>query len=134
MRSPSGDALDDSRRALVGVALIAAILSLFVNVVIASSISVWVLSLHLAERRLLMAILYAGQFVRELCSLGGHLVVVMDVLMVAMIGVWSDDKSKLDWMSVYEDERPEMTKKSSRSGVFLGSVGQYVGDPVDSTE
>jgi len=134
MRSPSGDALDDSRRALVGVALIAAILSVFVNVVIASSISVWVLSLHLAERRLLMSILYAGQFVRELCSLGGHLVVVMDVLMVAMIGVWSDDKSKLDWMSVYEDERPEMTKKSSRSGVFLGSVGQYVGDPVDSME
>ena len=93
MRSPSGDALDGSRKALVGVALRAASWSVFVNVVIASSISVWFLSLHLSVRRLLISILYAGQFVRELWSLGGRFVVVMDVLMVAMIGVWSDDKS-----------------------------------------
>jgi hypothetical protein len=34
-------------------------------------------------------------------------------------------------MSVYPVEMPLVTKKSSRSGVLLPSVGQYVGDPVD---
>ena len=36
--------------------------------------------------------------------------------------------------SAYDDEIPLVTKKSSRSGVLLPSVGQYVGVPVDRYE
>ena len=48
------------------------------------------------------------------------------------MGEWSDDRSQLGWISAYEVDSPEMMKKSSRSGILCGSVGQYVGVPVDS--
>jgi hypothetical protein len=37
-------------------------------------------------------------------------------------------------MSVYAGEIPFVTKKSSRSGIFAGSVGQYVGVPLEIYE
>jgi hypothetical protein len=57
-----------------------------------------------------------------------------EVMRVVMIGVWSDDKSQLGCVSECEGENPEIMKKSSRSGIFLVSVGQYVGVPVVRTE
>jgi hypothetical protein len=37
-------------------------------------------------------------------------------------------------MSVYVEEIPMVTKKSSRSGILFPPVGQYVGVPVDRNE
>jgi hypothetical protein len=37
-------------------------------------------------------------------------------------------------MSVYAREIPFVTNKSGRSGVFAGSVGQYVGVPLEMYE
>jgi hypothetical protein len=37
-------------------------------------------------------------------------------------------------MSVYVEEIPLVTMKSSRSGILFPSVGQYVGVPVDGNE
>jgi hypothetical protein len=37
-------------------------------------------------------------------------------------------------MSVYVEEIPLVTKKSSRSGILFPSIGQYVGVPVDRNE
>jgi hypothetical protein len=51
------------------------------------------------------------------------------VLIVVMTGEWSEDRSWLGSISVYVEEIPCRTKQSKRSGVLLGSAGQYVGVP-----
>jgi hypothetical protein len=37
-------------------------------------------------------------------------------------------------MSVYVEEIPFVTKKSSKSGILFSSLGQYFGVPVDRNE
>jgi hypothetical protein len=54
--------------------------------------------------------------------------------MIAIMGVLSDDRSKLGTMFVYPGEIPFVTKKSSRSGIFARSVGKYVGVPLEMYE
>jgi hypothetical protein len=53
-----------------------------------------------------------------------------DELIITIMGVWSDDRSRLGTIWVYAGEIPLVTKKSNRSGIFVGSVGQYVGVPL----
>jgi hypothetical protein len=39
--------------------------------------------------------------------------------------------SRLDFIELYVSEMPFVIAKSSKSGIFFKSVGQYVGSPVD---
>jgi hypothetical protein len=56
------------------------------------------------------------------------------VLIVAVTGEWSEDKSLLGSISVYVEEMPFVTKKSKRSGCLLRVAGQFVGLPVVKNE
>jgi hypothetical protein len=58
------------------------------------------------------------------CSFGGSWRVTMCVLMVTIIGVWSDSISRLGFVSKYLCDTPLKRKKSTRSEVSLTSVGQ----------
>jgi hypothetical protein len=79
--------------------------------------------------------LFVGiQFVFELCKRGVGFLTITDVPNVAVIGECSEVKSNLIVLSVYVEEIPLVTKKSSRSGILFPSVGQYVGVPVDRNE
>jgi hypothetical protein len=69
-----------------------------------------------------------------LCKHGVGYLTITGVLSVAIIEEWSEVKSKLDCVSVYVEEIPLVTKKSSRSWTLFPSVGQYVGVPVDGNE
>jgi hypothetical protein len=59
---------------------------------------------------------YLSQLVELLCSFVVIRLGRQVGFMVAIIGVWSEDKSKVGAMSVWEGEMPLVTKKSSRSG------------------
>ena len=68
------------------------------------------------------------------CSLwlvveGGGLLIAA-VLRLAITGVWSDERLKLECIWYLFLGNPRDTKKSRRSGSFRGSAGQYVGAPL----
>jgi len=54
----------------------------------------------------------------------------MWVLRVAIIGVWSEERSPLLSICIWVVAMPLRTKKSKRSGSLFGSEGEWVGDPV----
>jgi hypothetical protein len=56
------------------------------------------------------------------------------VLIVAITGELSEDKSYVGSASEYVEEIPFVTKKCRRSVCLVGSVGQYVVFPVDKNE
>ena len=56
------------------------------------------------------------------------------VLVVAITGEWSEDKSQLGSTVVYVEEIPFVMKKSNMSRCLLGSIGQYVGFPIVTNE
>jgi hypothetical protein len=113
-----------------GMDWVAACCMAFVSVSIANSRSSWVFNLIFRFILLVISSLYFSQLVLWLCNLEVLFLIVTDELMVAIMGVWSNDRSKLGTMSVYPGEIPFVTKKSSRSGIFAGYVGQYVGVPL----
>ena len=58
---------------------------------------------------------------------GGDDLGMGDVETVRTIGLWSEERSSSLEMEQCNDPRPLCRKKSRRSGLRLGSVGQYVG-------
>ena len=45
---------------------------------------------------------------------------------------WSEESSKDTKHLILFADMPFNTQKSSKSGIFWGSLGQYVGEPVDT--
>jgi hypothetical protein len=115
----------------VVVAAWAACCRTLMKLLVAASTSVRFLSCIVVSALSRTMFLYVTQFVCDLCSRGIGCLFITVVLMVTFLGVWSEVRSYLAWMSAYMVEIPLVTKKSRRSGIFVVSEGQYVGGPVD---
>jgi hypothetical protein len=84
--------------------------------------------------RQMFSLMYVWNWSQLVClfqSLGGISFQIMVVLIVIVTAIWSDSRSRLDSMLVYTFDSPFAIAKSSKSGILLASVGQYVGSPVD---
>jgi len=87
---------------LIGVADIAGCCSVSMSLVVATSMSSRVLSFCIVVNFSLIAVLYSFQSVCDVWRLVVGIRVAIEVLNVTMIGVLSEGRSQLGWMSVYE--------------------------------
>jgi hypothetical protein len=116
---------------IIGVDIVTASWINFVVYSIASSSSYLPFSLIFRQIFSLMYVWNWSQLVCLLQCLGGISFQIMVALIVIVITVWSDSRPRLDSMLVYTSDIPFAIAKSSKSGILLASVGQYVGSLVD---